>query len=252
MTIPILEYAPNSQNQRVAGFEVPGDEQPRIYTTDNLLSASDLDTLIRAAYRQIFNEQQMTASSRQMALESQLRAGQITVRDFIRGLATSNVFRTRNYDTNNNYRLVQMCVQRILGREVYNDREKLAWSIVLAAKGLKAFIDALVDSGEYLNNFGDSVVPYQRRRILQQRAKGELPFARMARYDMYYRNQLPKPCLTDKFAIASVMSAPRWAWQKQTPAAVQTCWRAIVATGGFLLSAGILTVFLSWFGLVKL
>jgi phycobilisome rod-core linker protein len=252
MAIPILEYVPKSQNQRVEGFEVAGDEQPRIYTTDNLLSASDMDTLIRAAYRQILNEQQMTASSRQMALESQLRAGQITVRDFIRGLATSDVFRTRNYDTNNNYRLVQMCVQRILGREVYNDREKLAWSIVLAAKGLKAFIDALVDSGEYLNNFGDSVVPYQRRRILQQRATGELPFARMARYDAYYRNQLPKPYVTGRFAIASGMSAPRWAWQRQTPASVQTAWRAIVSTGGFLLSAGVLAIFLSFWGLIKL
>lgn len=29
-----------------------------------------------------------------------------------------------------------MCIQRVLGRDVYNDREKLAWSIVLATKGL--------------------------------------------------------------------------------------------------------------------
>jgi phycobilisome rod-core linker protein len=193
MAIPLLEYAPSSQNQRVASFEIPGDEQPRICTTDYLSDVADMDTLIATAYRQIFNEQQMTISTRQPALESQLRSRQITVKDFIRGLATSEVFRSRNYDTNNNYRFVQMAVQRILGREVYGDREKLAWSIILATKGLNGFVDALLNSDEYQTTFGDHTVPYQRRRILPQHAQGDLPFARMARYGTEYRNKLPKP-----------------------------------------------------------
>jgi phycobilisome rod-core linker protein len=192
MAIPLLEYAPSSQNQRVIGYEIPGDEQPRIHTTDNLLSSTDMDILIAAAYRQIFNEQQMTASSRQVGLESQLRNGQITVRDFIRGLASSDIFRDRNYKTNNNYRFVQICIQRILGREVYNEREKLAWSIVLATKGLKGFIDDLLNSEEYLSTFGCNTLPYQKRRILPQRSLGELPFARQSRYDSYYRDKLPR------------------------------------------------------------
>jgi phycobilisome rod-core linker protein len=33
-------------------------------------------------------------------------------------------------------------------------------------------------------------VPYQRRRILPQHEIGELPFARMARYDSYHLDQL--------------------------------------------------------------
>nr|AAB21895.1 CpcG=C-phycocyanin-associated rod-core polypeptide [Calothrix sp., PCC 7601, phycobilisomes, Peptide Partial, 34 aa] [Calothrix] len=33
--IPLLEYTPISQNQRVASLEVPGDEQPRTFSTDN-------------------------------------------------------------------------------------------------------------------------------------------------------------------------------------------------------------------------
>jgi phycobilisome rod-core linker protein len=195
MSIPLLKYAPLSQNHRVEGFEIPGDEQPRIYTTDNLLAASDMDMLIMAAYRQIFNEQQMLSSNRQRFLESQLRAGQITVRDFIRGLVISDSFRRLTYDSNNNYRFVEICVQRLLGRNVYSDREKLSWSIVLATKGLQGFIDNLINTEEYLSNFGYETVPYQRRRILPQRAQGELPFARMARYGEDYRNQLPLPLL---------------------------------------------------------
>ncbi|BDA74793.1 phycobilisome linker polypeptide CpcG2 [Rivularia sp. IAM M-261] len=191
MSLPLLTYSPSSQNQRVSGYEIPGDEQPRIFTTDNLLTASDMDTLILAAYRQIFNEQQMLAYNRQTFLESQLKAGQITVRDFIRGLAISDTFKRRNYDSNSNYRFVQMCIQRILGREVYNEREKLAWSTVLATKGLKGFIDDLLSSQEYLTNFGYNMVPFQRRRILPHHSSGELPFARMARYDKHYRETQP-------------------------------------------------------------
>ncbi|MGH1393026.1 MAG: phycobilisome rod-core linker polypeptide [Trichormus sp.] len=195
MSIPLLEYAPVSQNHRVEGFEIPGDEQPRIYTTDNLLAASDMDMLIMAAYRQIFNEQQMLSSYRQQFLESQLRAGQITTRDFIRGLVMSDSFRRLTYDSNNNYRFVKICIQRLLGRNVYSDREKLSWSIVLATKGLQGFIDDLLNTEEYLSNFGYNTVPYQRRRILPQRTQGELPFARMARYGEDYRNSLPFPYL---------------------------------------------------------
>jgi phycobilisome rod-core linker protein len=252
MSIPVLTYPSSSQNQRVAGFEIPGDEHPRLYSTDNLLSGSELDNLIAAAYRQIFNEQQMTQSSRQVALESQLRAGHITVKEFIRGLATSDVFRTRNYDTNNNYRLAQMCVQRILGRDVYDNREKLAWSIVLATKGLRGFVNTLLNSEEYVTNFGDNTVPYQRRRILPQRTQGNLPFARMARYDEYYRANLPQPSLRGGFGISSTMSPVRWDWQKQTPSAARGVGTAIAYAGGAALALLVLSTFLSFVGVIHL
>ncbi|NEP41622.1 MAG: phycobilisome rod-core linker polypeptide CpcG [Okeania sp. SIO2H7] len=208
MAIPLLDYSPSSQNQRVSGYEIPGDEQPRIYSSEKLLSGTETDELIFAAYRQIFNEQQVLASNRQTALESQLRAGQITVRDLIRGLATSDTFRWRNLAVNNNYRLVQMCVQRILGREVYSDREKLAWSIVIATKGLPAFIDALLDSEEYMENFGYNTVPYQRRRILPQRNLGELPFARMPRYGTDYLAKL------EDLGYFKAKKDYLWEWQR--------------------------------------
>ena len=190
MAIPLLEYSPSSQNQRVLNYEIPGDEQSWIYNTENLLSDSEIQGLIWAAYRQVFNEQQILASNREKGLESQLRGGQITVREFIRGLLLSDTFRRRNYEPNSNYRFVEMCVQRVLGRNVYSDREKLAWSIVIATKGLAGFIDDLLNSEEYLDNFGDDTVPYQRRRILPQRTEGESPFARMPRYGADYLAKL--------------------------------------------------------------
>ncbi|MEB3295706.1 MAG: phycobilisome rod-core linker polypeptide [Synechococcales bacterium] len=234
MALPLLAYNPTSQNQRVAGFEVPGDEHSWIFTTEHLLNRGEMDDLIRAAYRQVFNEQQMTESSRQLYLESQLRSGQISVREFIRGLATSDVFRRRNFDTNNNYRFAQMCVQRLLGREVYNEREKIAWSIVIATKGLFGFVDELLNSSEYLSQFGDHTVPYQRRRILPQRSQGEQPFARMARYDEYYLANLPQSS-AGSYWLSNVGSDYRWAWQKNPPASLGQAWNIVIIAGAGII-----------------
>ncbi|NRB09632.1 MAG: phycobilisome rod-core linker polypeptide [Richelia sp.] len=192
MSIPLLTYAPSSQNQRVPGFEAGSEEQPRIFSTENLLSSTDMDVLIEAAYRQMFFH--AFASDREPFLESQLRNGQITVRDFIRGLLLSDTFRKSFYNLNSNYRFVEQCVQRVLGRDVYNEREKIAWSIVVATKGMQGFVDELLDSEEYLNNFGYDTVPYQRRRILPGRSVGELPFnIKSPRYDDYHRSKLGFP-----------------------------------------------------------
>ena len=192
MALPLLNYSPVSQNQRVAGYLVPGDEQPKIYTTENLLSPAAMDELIEAAYRQIFFH--AFAWDREPALESQLRFGQLTVRDFIRGLLLSKTFRNSFYEKNSNYRFVEHCVQKVLGRDVYSEREKIAWSIVVATKGIQGFVDQLLDSDEYIENFGYNVVPYQRRRILPGRREGELPFnIKSPRYDGYYRAKLGFP-----------------------------------------------------------
>lgn len=192
MALPLLEYSPNSQNQRVEGYEVLGDEQPRIYSTDNLLSSTDMDALIEAAYRQLFFH--AFAADREKALESQLRSGQITVRDFVRGLVLSNTYKRSFYDLNSNYRFVEQTVQRVLGRDVYSEREKIAWSIVVATQGIVGFIDALLNSDEYLEAFGYDILPYQRRRVLPGRAEGERPFnISSPRYDAYYRRKLGFP-----------------------------------------------------------
>ena len=200
MSIPLLSYELSSQNQRVIGYEVPGDEQPRLYSPDTFPSPSEMDEVITAAYRQIFHEQQMLENHRLPLLESRLRARQITVREFIHGLLVSDSFRRLNYDANNNYRFVELCIQRALGRQIYGDREKLAWSIVIATKGLHEFINDLLNSDEYLDAFGENIVPYQRRRILPQRDRGDLPFERMARYGTDYRDSLPEPNLNALFA----------------------------------------------------
>jgi len=194
MVIPLLEYSPKSQNTRVTGFETGSDEQPRIYSTADLLSPSDFGILIEVAYRQIFFH--AFAADREKILESQLRMGQITVRDFIRGLLLSDTYKRSFYDLNSNYRFVEHTVQKVLGRDVYSEREKIAWSAVVMTKGIAGFVDDILNSEEYLSTFGYDTVPYQRRRVLPGRATGELPFnIKSPRYDAYHRKQLGFPQL---------------------------------------------------------
>lgn len=58
MTIPLLYYPLSSRNHRVQGFDVQRDESPRYYNLENLSSGTEVDEIIWAAYRQIFNDLQ--------------------------------------------------------------------------------------------------------------------------------------------------------------------------------------------------
>ena len=114
MSIPLLEVTPTSQKQRVEGYEVPDEDEPRIYRMTDVTSDTDINDLIWAAYRQIFSEHLILESYRQPYLESQLRNRAITVREFIRGLGKSDVYRNLVGETNSNYRLVDISFKRFL------------------------------------------------------------------------------------------------------------------------------------------
>ncbi|MBW4419454.1 MAG: phycobilisome rod-core linker polypeptide [Myxacorys californica WJT36-NPBG1] len=164
MPIPLLEYKPSSQNQRVEGYEVPSEDTPYIYRLEDCADQSDITALIWSAYRQVFSEHVILKSNRQTNLESQLKNRTITVRDFVRGLAKSETFRRLVIEKNSNYRLVDLALKRLLGRAAYNQAEEISWSIKIATLGWDNFVDAIVDSDEYSQSFGDNTVPYQRRR----------------------------------------------------------------------------------------
>lgn len=184
MSIPLLEITPTTQNQRVAGYEVVDEDAAKGYRMTDVTSDTDINELIWAAYRQIFSEHLILETYRQPFLESQLRNRAITVRDFVRGLGKSEVYRELVGETNSNYRLVDITFKRFLGRATYGKDEQISWSIVIATRGLNGFIDAVVDGEEYRQNFGDDVVPYQRRRF------NERPFNLVnPRYGEYWRDR---------------------------------------------------------------
>ena len=197
MPLPILDYKPSTQNQRVASFSVADttEETPYHYHLESTTAGAGLDALIWATYRQVFNEQETLQFNRQVTLETQLRNRAISVKDFVRGLVKSERFYELVVAPNGNRRLVEICLKRLLGRSPYNQEEEIAWSIQIASLGWSKFVDALLDSGEYDQAFGNNTVPYQRKRMGTDR-----PTSFMPRYGADYRDKLPSSQFYDQFA----------------------------------------------------
>jgi len=119
--------------------------------------------------------------NRQITLETRLANGSITVRDFIGNWRSQSGFEMV-VSVNNNYRLVDICLRRLLAVLLHKD-EEIAWSIKTATLGFHGFVDALIDSEVY-RAFGDNTVPYQRKRM-----EGR-PFNLVTpRYDEDFREQ---------------------------------------------------------------
>ena len=229
MALPLLSTAPVSMNARVSNFMPATEESPRQGSGDS----SAIEAQIEQAYRQIFFH--AFKANRDPVLESQLRSGQITVREFVRGLLLSDKFRDDFYRCNSNYRVVEQLVGRVLGRPVHGDRERIAWSIVIAEQGLPALVDALLDSPEYLDAFGVDQVPFQRARVLAGQAVGERPFNQQApRYDAYWRDitakRAPAGGLYSGAQFSGEASSPAWA-SGQPPQWAQKLWLTIAALG---------------------
>ena len=192
MALPLLKYAPTTQNSRVEAYRVGSDEDPKAASMDKAMDRQDQNFVIEAAYRQIFFH--AFKVDRDRTLESQLRTGQITVRDFIRSLCLSDTFNRSFYNLNSNYKVARHLVEKLLGRTTHGQSEEIAWSAVLMTRGVRGMVDDILNSEEYMEAFGYDTVPYHRNRVVGSREVGETPFnITSPRYDAYYRGILGFP-----------------------------------------------------------
>ena len=192
MALPLLKYAPTTQNSRVEAYRVGSDEDPKAASMDKAMDREDQNFVIEAAYRQIFFH--AFKVDRDRTLESQLRTGQITVRDFIRSLCLSDTFNRSFYNLNSNYKVARHLVEKLLGRTTHGQSEEIAWSAVLMTRGVRGMVDDILNSEEYMEAFGYDTVPYHRNRVVGSREVGETPFnITSPRYDAYYRGILGFP-----------------------------------------------------------
>ncbi|MCP9882900.1 phycobilisome rod-core linker polypeptide [Cyanobium sp. Alchichica 3B3-8F6] len=192
MALPLLKYAPTTQNSRVNPLRVGSDEDPKSMSMDRAMDPKDLNLLIESCYRQIFFY--AFKVDRNLTLESQLRNGQMSVRDFIRSLCLSDTFTRSFYNLNSNYRVVRHLVEKLLGRPTHGRSEEIAWAAVLMTRGVKGMVDDILNGQEYLDAFGYDTVPFHRNRVVGSRDLGETPFnITTPRYEAYYRGILGFP-----------------------------------------------------------
>ncbi|MGH7998983.1 MAG: phycobilisome rod-core linker polypeptide [Brasilonema sp.] len=124
-------------------------------------SDAEAETLIQAVYRQVLGNAYVMESERLAVPESQFKRGELSVREFVRAVAKSDLYFSRFGDCPR-YRFIELNFRHLLGRAPNSYDEMKVHSAILDAGDFEAEIDSYLDSDEYQNTFGENLVPYIR------------------------------------------------------------------------------------------
>ena len=129
---------------------------------ENWANSSDEDksTIIRCVYQQVLGKQYVLKSDRLTGAESLFRTGYLSVRELVRAVAKSGLYRSRFFENTNPYHFIELNFKHLLGRAPQNKAEMLHHFTILQEQGYDAEIDSYIDSAEYQERFGEEVVPY--------------------------------------------------------------------------------------------
>lgn len=125
-------------------------------------SLSDTQAVIRAIYRHVLGNDYLMPTERLVASESLLTSGGLTVRDFVRSLAKSEIYKTKFFYPNFQTRVIELNFKHLLGRAPYSEAEIIEHLDRYENQGFDADIDSYIDTAEYEKAFGDHIVPYYR------------------------------------------------------------------------------------------
>jgi hypothetical protein len=120
----------------------------------------DKAMLIRAVYKQVLGNQYVMDSERLTQAESLFKNGYLSVREFVRSVAKSGLYRSRFFENCNPYHFIELNHKHLLGRAPQNKAEMLHHFTILQEQGVDAEIDSYIDSAEYQERFGEETVPY--------------------------------------------------------------------------------------------
>lgn len=146
-------------------------------------SEGDVQAVITTAYRQVFGNDHLMQSERLTSAESLLRRGDINVREFIRALAQSELYRKKFFHSTPQVRFIELNYKHLLGRAPYDESEITEHVNLYIEQGYEADIDSYLDSMEYQESFGESIVPYHRGFATQRNQK-TVGFPRM--FQLYH------------------------------------------------------------------
>jgi phycoerythrin-associated linker protein len=123
-------------------------------------SQADKAVLIRAVYKQVLGNQYVMDSERLNQAESLFKNGYLSVREFVRTVAKSGLYRSKFFENCNPYHFIELNHKHLLGRAPQNKAEMLHHFTILQEQGVDAEIDSYIDSPEYQERFGEETVPY--------------------------------------------------------------------------------------------
>ena len=138
-------------------------ERRPVYAMKPGLGTIEKKDVITAAYRQVFERDIKRAYSQDISdLESKVKNGEISMKEFIRRLAKSPLYRKQFFEPFINSRALELAFRHILGRGPSSREEVQKYFSIVSEGGLPALVDTLVDSQEYGDYFGEETVPYIR------------------------------------------------------------------------------------------
>ena len=130
--------------------------QPSIRQTE-----ASTQAVINAVYVQVLGNAGY-AGERLSSDEARLENGDICLKDFVRRVARSDAFRRRYWSGLYIVKAIEVMHRRLLGRPTFGRWEIDALFDTAARKGFYGVVDALIDSKDYTDCFGDDTVPFER------------------------------------------------------------------------------------------
>ncbi|MDQ2098554.1 MAG: phycobilisome rod-core linker polypeptide [Tychonema bourrellyi B0820] len=139
-------------------------EQTKVFKLTTTSDKVALKTLIQAAYRQVFERDlnPYVVKNEFTALESKLGNNEINLKEFIECLGCSSLYVKQFYAPYPNTKVIELGTKHFLGRAPLNQAEIRTYNQILASKGIKGFINAMLLTVEYAEAFGEDTVPYRR------------------------------------------------------------------------------------------
>ncbi|NJM00344.1 MAG: photosystem I reaction center subunit X [Synechococcaceae cyanobacterium SM2_3_2] len=163
--MPVDSASGDLEIARRANQGVPKRRQEtQIFKLTSIANKGQVNILIRAAYRQVFERDMEIygVGSELSVAESKLRNGEITVKEFIEALGTSQLYQKEFYAPYPNTKVIEMGTKHFLGRAPLNQAEIRKYNQILATQGVKAFVRSMLNTQEYREIFNEDVVPYRR------------------------------------------------------------------------------------------
>nr|YP_010170974.1 phycobilisome linker polypeptide [Chondria tumulosa]QSD57115.1 phycobilisome linker polypeptide [Chondria tumulosa] len=176
------------------GLRLPQIYNQSVFSRQKFVMKSSLSTdekqvVIRACYRQVFERDISKAYSLQFTdLESKLKIGQLSIKEFVRSLGKSYVYVQQFNKSFVNSRVIELSFKHFLGRGLSSLEEFQSCFSTLSNRGLNGLIDALINSKEYADYFGEETVPYLRNLGEEaQESRNWGPQLRLFNYSTLFR-----------------------------------------------------------------
>jgi phycocyanin-associated rod linker protein len=122
----------------------------------------EIEAVILAVYQQVLGNPHLLNSERLTIPESLLRNRQITVQEFVRQVAKSDLYKGKFFYNCFQSRTIELNFKHLLGRAPYDQSEITEHLDLYQSNGFEADIDSYIDSDEYQTSFGENIVPYYR------------------------------------------------------------------------------------------